>query len=221
MAAVGFCILFSGDQLDSANIGSDKNGGRAVNFVLKNVGKDLFAAWTTKHINEQFAIVLDNAVISAPNIQSAIAGGTVQITNEGTIGGMPQAEATNLVNVLKFGALPFPVEELSSDTIDPTLVRGLDYYTRTIFSLVCDRLGAQSEIGGGGRYDGLVEQLGGPPTPAIGWAADRAVAGGVGERGKLTDRVPVTVEPGACLPAKGGARSADVLVVTAGDRTRS
>ncbi len=56
-------------------------------------------------------------------------------------------------------------------TIDPTLVRGLDYYTRTIFSFVCDRLGAQSEIGGGGRYDGLIEQLGGPPTPAVGWAA--------------------------------------------------
>lgn len=55
--------------------------------------------------------------------------------------------------------------------VDPTLVRGLDYYTRTIFSFVCDRLGAQSEIGGGGRYDGLIEQLGGPPTPAVGWAA--------------------------------------------------
>ncbi|MEK6276916.1 MAG: histidine--tRNA ligase [Actinomycetota bacterium] len=55
--------------------------------------------------------------------------------------------------------------------LDPTLVRGLDYYTRTIFSFVCDRLGAQSELGGGGRYDGLVEQLGGPPTAAVGWAA--------------------------------------------------
>jgi histidyl-tRNA synthetase len=55
--------------------------------------------------------------------------------------------------------------------IDPSLVRGLDYYTRTIFSFVCDRLGAQSEIGGGGRYDGLIEQLGGPATPAVGWAA--------------------------------------------------
>ena len=55
--------------------------------------------------------------------------------------------------------------------IDPTLVRGIDYYTRTIFSFVCDRLGAQSEVGGGGRYDGLIEQLGGPATPAIGWAA--------------------------------------------------
>ncbi|HEV2790663.1 MAG TPA: histidine--tRNA ligase [Solirubrobacterales bacterium] len=55
--------------------------------------------------------------------------------------------------------------------VDETLVRGLDYYTRTIFSFVCDALGAQSEIGGGGRYDGLIEQLGGPPTPAVGFAA--------------------------------------------------
>jgi len=55
--------------------------------------------------------------------------------------------------------------------VDPTLVRGLDYYTRTIFSFVCDQLGAQSEVGGGGRYDGLIEQLGGPPTPAVGFAA--------------------------------------------------
>jgi histidyl-tRNA synthetase len=55
--------------------------------------------------------------------------------------------------------------------VDETLVRGLDYYTRTIFSFVCDALGAQSEIGGGGRYDGLIEQLGGPATPAVGWAA--------------------------------------------------
>jgi histidyl-tRNA synthetase len=55
--------------------------------------------------------------------------------------------------------------------VDPTLVRGLDYYTRTIFSFVCTELGAQAEVGGGGRYDGLIEQLGGPATPAIGWAA--------------------------------------------------
>ena len=55
--------------------------------------------------------------------------------------------------------------------IDPTLVRGLDYYTRTVFEYHSDRLGAQSQIGGGGRYDGLVELLGGPATPAAGWAA--------------------------------------------------
>jgi len=55
-------------------------------------------------------------------------------------------------------------------TIDGSLVRGIDYYTRTIFTFDCDVLGAQSEIGGGGRYDGLIEQLGGPATPAVGWA---------------------------------------------------
>jgi histidyl-tRNA synthetase len=54
--------------------------------------------------------------------------------------------------------------------LDPTLVRGLDYYTRTVFEFECERLGAQSGVGGGGRYDGLIEQLGGPPTPANGWA---------------------------------------------------
>jgi histidyl-tRNA synthetase len=54
--------------------------------------------------------------------------------------------------------------------LDPTLVRGLDYYTRTVFEFESDRLGAQAALGGGGRYDGLIEQLGGPATPAIGWA---------------------------------------------------
>jgi histidyl-tRNA synthetase len=55
--------------------------------------------------------------------------------------------------------------------IDPTLVRGLDYYTRTVFEFASDALGAQSGVGGGGRYDRLMEQLDGPPTPASGWAA--------------------------------------------------
>jgi histidyl-tRNA synthetase len=55
--------------------------------------------------------------------------------------------------------------------LDPTLVRGLDYYTRTLFEFSSSALGAQSGVGGGGRYDGLIEQLGGQPTPASGWAA--------------------------------------------------
>jgi histidyl-tRNA synthetase len=55
-------------------------------------------------------------------------------------------------------------------TVDPTLVRGLDYYTHTLFELQSDALGnAQSTLLGGGRYDGLIEQLGGPPTPGIGF----------------------------------------------------
>ena len=56
-------------------------------------------------------------------------------------------------------------------TLDPYLVRGLDYYRHTAFEFVTDRLGAQGTVIAGGRYDGLIEQLGGPATPAVGWAA--------------------------------------------------
>ena len=72
--------------------------------------------------------------------------------------------------------------------IDPTLVRGLDYYTRTVFELTSDALGAQSGVGGGGRYDGLVAELGGPPTPGMGWAA------GI-ERMLLAGNAPADVPP--------------------------
>jgi histidyl-tRNA synthetase len=56
-------------------------------------------------------------------------------------------------------------------TVAPTLVRGLDYYTRTTFEFVDEAIGAQSSICGGGRYDGLIEELGGKPTPGIGFGA--------------------------------------------------
>ena len=55
--------------------------------------------------------------------------------------------------------------------VDPTLVRGLDYYTRTVFEFTSDALGAQSGVGGGGRYDGLIEEIGGPATAGMGWAS--------------------------------------------------
>jgi histidyl-tRNA synthetase len=88
--------------------------------------------------------------------------------------------------------------------IDPTLVRGLDYYTRTIFSFVCDRLGAQSEVGGGGRYDGLIEQLGGPATPAVGWAAG-------------IERMLLAIDE----PAEGPGRDAFLAVADPGQRSRA
>src|SRR5206468_5223959 len=55
-------------------------------------------------------------------------------------------------------------------TISPRLVRGLDYYTHTVFEWVTDALGAQDAVCSGGRYDGLLGQLGGEPTPAVGFA---------------------------------------------------
>jgi histidyl-tRNA synthetase len=68
------------------------------------------------------------------------------------------------------------VRELLDDAgleyeVDTALVRGLDYYTRTVFEFESEELGAQRGVGGGGRYDLLVEELGGPPAPAVGWAA--------------------------------------------------
>jgi histidyl-tRNA synthetase len=68
--------------------------------------------------------------------------------------------------------------DLGVDWVEsPRLVRGLDYYTRTTFEFQHDGLGAQSAVGGGGRYDGLSEDIGGPPMPGVGWAlgVDRTI----------------------------------------------
>ncbi|MGX7927663.1 histidine--tRNA ligase [Tsuneonella sp. HG094] len=78
---------------------------------------------------------------------------------------------------------------------NPALVRGLDYYRHTAFEFVTDRLGAQGTVLGGGRYDGLMESLGGAPTPAVGWAAGiERLAMLVGERGEANTDVIVVVE---------------------------
>jgi histidyl-tRNA synthetase len=69
--------------------------------------------------------------------------------------------------------------------VDSTLVRGLDYYTRTVFEFTSDALGAQSGVAGGGRYDRLVQRLGGPATPGIGWAAGIERILLAGERSEL------------------------------------
>ncbi|HEV3229913.1 MAG TPA: ATP phosphoribosyltransferase regulatory subunit, partial [Solirubrobacteraceae bacterium] len=84
--------------------------------------------------------------------------------------------------------------------IDSALVRGLDYYTRTLFEFTSDALGAQSGVAGGGRYDALVEQLGGPPTPAVGWAAgiERILlAGGEAPAGSTPLELFVALDDGA------------------------
>ena len=87
-------------------------------------------------------------------------------------------------------------------TVNPRLVRGLDYYTRTVFEWTTDALGAQDAVCSGGRYDGLIAQLGGQPTPAIGW--------GLGiERVTELLRVSGIEAPDA---------SPDVYVVLAGER---
>ena len=89
-----------------------------------------------------------------------------------------------------------------SYTLDPRLVRGLDYYTRTAFEIAYPPLGAQSAVAGGGRYDGLVEELGGNPTPAVGFAAG-------------LERVLLALEQQNLLPERPPA--ADVFLIALGD----
>ena len=93
-----------------------------------------------------------------------------------------------------------------SYTEDPHLVRGLDYYTRTAFELISPDLGAQDALGGGGRYDLLVEEIGGQSTPAVGFASGM-------------ERLFIACEElGIEL---GDTKSVDVYIVTIGDQART
>src|SRR5262249_31660599 len=87
------------------------------------------------------------------------------------------AAAPRIIDVLcepcaaHFAALRGYLDELGIPyQIDPRMVRGLDYYTRTVFEIQPEDVGGQSTIAAGGRYDGLVQELGGKPTPGIGYA---------------------------------------------------
>ena len=90
-------------------------------------------------------------------------------------------------------------------SIDPRLVRGLDYYTKTAFEIKYPPLGAQSAVAGGGRYDGLIEEMGGNPTPAVGFATG-------------LERVLLALEKQGLLPDKKNA--VDVYVVALGERAQ-
>ena len=94
--------------------------------------------------------------------------------------------------------------------VDTALVRGLDYYTRTVFEVESGALGAQNALGGGGRYDRLVEQLGGPSTPGVGFAAGvERILLAAGDRGRGCRRRRCTwrvAEPDAARSAFALAR---------------
>jgi histidyl-tRNA synthetase len=88
----------------------------------------------------------------------------------------------------------------------PRLVRGLDYYRHTAFEFVTDKLGAQGTVLAGGRYDGLIESLGGPHTPAVGWAA------GIERLAMMID-APEPERPDVAVVAENSAREADAVAL--------
>jgi histidyl-tRNA synthetase len=94
-----------------------------------------------------------------------------------------------------FEAVKAGLEQLGlAYRVNRNLVRGLDYYTHTAFEFTTEKLGAQSAVIAGGRYDGLMEQLGGPATPGVGWAA------GIERLGLLLDGTPPAPTPVALVP---------------------
>ena len=121
------CVLFSGDQVATASAGSSQTGQRAVDFTLKGTGSTLFANYSRANVNNQFAIVLDGTVQSAPVIQTAITGGSGQIT-----GTFTTAQVNELVTVLKYGALPLAIQEVSFSQISATL--GLNFLQQSILA---------------------------------------------------------------------------------------
>ncbi|NVN36060.1 histidine--tRNA ligase [Komagataeibacter swingsii] len=92
---------------------------------------------------------------------------------------------------------------------NPRIVRGLDYYGHTAFEFVTERLGAQGTVLAGGRYDGLVAEMGGPATPAIGWA------GGIERLSMLLEDIPPEPRPVAVIPMGADAQAAAITVLQA------
>ena len=92
---------------------------------------------------------------------------------------------------------------------NPRIVRGLDYYGHTAFEFVTSKLGAQGTVMAGGRYDGLVEEMGGPRTPAVGWAA------GIERLGMLMDAAPATPAPVVVVPIGDAAEATGLRVLQA------
>jgi histidyl-tRNA synthetase len=90
---------------------------------------------------------------------------------------------------------------------NPRIVRGLDYYGHTAFEFVTEALGAQGTVMGGGRYDGLVEEMGGPSTPAVGWAA------GIERLGMLLPDAPPVLTSIAVIPAGEAAEPGALAVL--------
>ena len=109
-------VMVSGDMLNEASAGFDQNNRPAVSFQFNPTGGRKFGNYTKENIGQPFAIVLDNAVISAPVIQSHIPGGSGIITGNFTV-----EESNRLAILLRAGALPAGITVLEQRTVGPEL----------------------------------------------------------------------------------------------------
>lgn len=147
--------------------------------------RDLFAGDAQRRLHANPLRILDS---KHPALQAVIAAAPRLVDS---LGQASRAHFDELQRLLADLGIAY--------TINPRLVRGLDYYNRTVFEWVTDRLGAQGTVAGGGRYDGLFEQLGGKPTPACGFAIG-------------SERMVLLLQDAGAAPAVG----ADAYVVHVG-----
>ncbi|MFD7658246.1 protein translocase subunit SecD [Actinosynnema sp. NPDC059797] len=107
----------TGEDIDDAVAGTDPQGaGFIVNLTFKGEGGDKWGKFTSANVQQQVAVVLDSEVVSAPNINEPILGGSTQISGQ-----FNQADATGLANVLKYGSLPLSFEASEAETVSATL----------------------------------------------------------------------------------------------------
>jgi histidyl-tRNA synthetase len=143
-------------QLNSLGSPEDRAAYRSQLVAWLEAHRDQLDADSQARIHTNPLRVLDS---KNPDTQALLAGAPTL------------AEALCLESRERFAAVQEALSALAIPfVLNPRLVRGLDYYSHTAFEITSSQLGAQATVCGGGRYDGLVEQLGGSPTPAIGWA---------------------------------------------------
>ncbi len=147
-----------GLQLEINSLGTpeDRQRYRAELVSWLQVHHDQLDADSQNRIGTNPLRVLDS---KNPDTQLLLAGAP---TLADALAGESHERFARVMQALEALAIPF--------VLNPRLVRGLDYYGHTAFEITSNQLGAQATVCGGGRYDGLVEQLGGPATPAVGWA---------------------------------------------------
>ncbi|MEP6996166.1 MAG: histidine--tRNA ligase [Betaproteobacteria bacterium] len=143
-------------EINSIGDADERRAHRAALIAHFEIHRDLFDDDARRRLHANPLRILDS---KNPALQPAIAAAPRLVDS---LGSAARAHFDGLQKLLTDHGIAF--------TINPRLVRGLDYYNRTVFEWVTDRLGAQGTVAGGGRYDGLFEQLGGKPTPACGFA---------------------------------------------------
>ncbi len=116
LAEIIWPTVMTGDQIKNVSVSTDTLGNYRIDFELKEEGTEIFRVYTTNNINKILAIVLDNKIISAPRINSAIPKG------QGSITGDFNYETANALAIqLRYGSLPIPLEEVETRVIGPTL----------------------------------------------------------------------------------------------------